>query len=167
MSKSTEFQKYFCHYNDAVYMGGMSAYKKHGKGILLHDDGSCVITDYLHDTPTGHNIIFRDNSITSIAYSSPYEFEISYKASNYIINIPFADGNEQPHGSGILIDYLNHRIYQLQYKKGVLVSKILHLDMKDNVEAFNTNNITKIVGVKHESAFSLTFEKPYKVHVKS
>lgn len=39
--------------------------------------------------------------------------------------------------------------------------------MKDNVEAFNTNNITKIVGVKHESAFSLTFEKPYKVHVKS
>lgn len=35
--------KYFCHYNNAVYQGGMSAYKKHGKGLLLHDDGAAVV----------------------------------------------------------------------------------------------------------------------------
>lgn len=51
-------------------MGGMSAYKKHGKGIMLHDDGSAVITDYLHDTPSGHSIIFRENSITSVLYKN-------------------------------------------------------------------------------------------------
>ena len=59
ISKAADYHKYFCHYNNAVYMGGMSSYKKHGKGLLLHDDGSAVITDYLHDTPTGHSIIFR------------------------------------------------------------------------------------------------------------
>lgn len=70
-SKYADYNKYFCHYNNAVYMGGMSGYKKHGKGIMLHDDGSSVITEYLHDTITGHNILFRDNSVTSIVFSSP------------------------------------------------------------------------------------------------
>lgn len=51
-------------------MGGMSSYKKHGKGILLHDDGSAAITEYLHDTPTGHTVIFRENSISSVFYRS-------------------------------------------------------------------------------------------------
>ena len=37
----------------------MSGFKKHGKGLILHDDGSAVISEYLHDTPTGHNIVFR------------------------------------------------------------------------------------------------------------
>jgi hypothetical protein len=59
ISRSADYNKYFCHYNNAVYMGGISAYKKHGKGVLLHDDGSSVITDYLHDSPTGQTIIFR------------------------------------------------------------------------------------------------------------
>lgn len=74
INRSADYNKYFCHYNNAVYMGGMSGYKKHGKGIMLHDDGSSVITEYLHDTITGHNIIFRDNSITSIVFSSSTEF---------------------------------------------------------------------------------------------
>lgn len=48
----------------------MNAYKKHGKGILLHDDGSSVITDYLHDIPTGHSIIFREHSISSVLHKN-------------------------------------------------------------------------------------------------
>jgi len=51
--------QYLCHYNNAVYMGGMNSYKKHGKGILLHDDGSAVVTEYTNDIPSGHNVIFR------------------------------------------------------------------------------------------------------------
>lgn len=51
--------RYFCHYNNAVYMGGMNAYKKDGKGIVLHDDGSAAITEHLHDNLSGHTIIFR------------------------------------------------------------------------------------------------------------
>lgn len=40
-------------------MGGMNASQKHGKGLLLHDNGASVITEYNHDSPSGHNIIFR------------------------------------------------------------------------------------------------------------
>lgn len=67
----------------------MSAYKKHGRGLLLHDDGAAVITEYLHDTPTGHNIIFRDNSISSVLFKNSSDYEIAYKAGKCIIKIPF------------------------------------------------------------------------------
>lgn len=52
----------------------MSGFKKHGKGLILHDDGSAVISDYLHDTPNGHNIIFRENSIISMLHFNPNDF---------------------------------------------------------------------------------------------
>jgi hypothetical protein len=71
---SINYWKYFCHYSNAVYQGGMSAYKKHGRGLLLCDDGAAVITEYLHDTPSGHNIIFRENSIASVLFKSPVEY---------------------------------------------------------------------------------------------
>ena len=149
INKVTDYNRYFCHYNEGLYMGGMSGYKKHGKGLVLHDDGSAMVSDYLHDTPTGHNIIFRENSLTSILYLSPSEFQIAYKQSHYIILIPFNDGSHKANGPGILLDYYNHRIFRLHYKKGVLCDKILHLDKKDNEDVFSRGKTTKIIGVKH------------------
>ena len=67
--------------------------------------------------------------------------------------IPFNDGTMKANGPGILIDYFNHRIYRLIYKKGVLHDKILHLDRKDNEDVFDKGVHTKILGVKHEQAF--------------
>lgn len=98
----------------------MSSYKKHGKGLIIHDDGSSVISDYLHDTPTGQTIIFRENSLSSMVFSSPHEFDIAYKQGHYILTIPFVDNSFKAHGSGILIDYLNRKIYRLTFKKGNL-----------------------------------------------
>lgn len=57
----------------------MLSSSKHGKGLLLHDDGATVVSEYSHDTPTGHNIIFRDNSITSILFRNALDYEIAYK----------------------------------------------------------------------------------------
>ena len=130
-------------------MGGMSSYKKHGKGLILHDDGSAMISEYLHDTPTGHNIIFRENSITSILYLSMSEFQIAYKQGNYIIMVSFNDGSMRANGGGVLIDYCNHRIYRLGYKKGKLYEKVLHLDKQDNDDVFNRGHPTKVLGIKH------------------
>lgn len=53
-------------------MGGMSGSHKNGKGLLLHDDGASVITEYKNDIPAGHNVIFRENSITSIVFKSEH-----------------------------------------------------------------------------------------------
>jgi hypothetical protein len=62
-------------------MGDMLSSSKHGKGLLLHDDGATVVSEYSHDTPTGHNIIFRDNSITSILFRNALDYEIAYKVT--------------------------------------------------------------------------------------
>jgi hypothetical protein len=35
--------KYFCHYTNAVYMGGMHCFKREGKGIIFLDNGACIV----------------------------------------------------------------------------------------------------------------------------
>jgi len=92
-------------------MGGMSAYKKHGRGIILHDEGAAAITEYQHDTPCGHTIIFRENSITSVLIKSSSEYEIAYKVGRTIIRIPFNDNLHVANGVGVLIDYDQQKIY--------------------------------------------------------
>lgn len=34
----------YVHYNNAIYMGGMTSYKKNGNGIMLIDEGTSMIT---------------------------------------------------------------------------------------------------------------------------
>ena len=40
------------------------------------------------------------------------------------------------------------------------------MDKRDNDDVFNKNTTTRIIGVKHEQAFNLSFEKPNRVHIK-
>ena len=40
---------YYCHYSNAIYMGGADSFKKNGYGILLLDSGACCITYHSHD----------------------------------------------------------------------------------------------------------------------
>lgn len=47
-------------------MGGSDCFKKRGKGILLMDNGSCILCSHMNDVMSDHNIVFRDGSITSI-----------------------------------------------------------------------------------------------------
>ena len=53
----------------------------------------------------------------------------------------------------MLIDYYDHRIFRLVFKRGVLAEKILYLDKRDNDDVFNSSNASRIIGVKHEQAF--------------
>lgn len=56
---------YFCHYKNAMYMGGIKSFKKDGKGILIHDCGVSVITNYMNDLMHGHNIFFSQHCLLS------------------------------------------------------------------------------------------------------
>ncbi len=56
---SSETDVYFCHYKNAMYMGGMKSFKKNGRGIAIHDDGTSIVTCYLNDFKHGHNIYYR------------------------------------------------------------------------------------------------------------
>ena len=163
---SPDPHRFFCHYNNAIYMGGMDNLQRHGRGILLHDDGSSAVTEYSRDVPVGHNIIFRENSITSVLFISSTHYEIAYKVGRVILKVPFADASHRAHGNGVLIDYEQRQIYELVFRGGSLVGKILHLDRKDGDDVFSKNVITRVIGMKHEQAFDLTFDKPDNLHVK-
>jgi hypothetical protein len=56
---------YFCHYKNAMYMGGIKSFKKEGRGILLHDNGTSVISSYYNDLLHGHNIFFMQHCLLS------------------------------------------------------------------------------------------------------
>jgi hypothetical protein len=57
--------EYFCHYKNALYMGGIKSFKKEGRGIILHDSGICLISSYNNDHLHGHNIFFTKKSLLS------------------------------------------------------------------------------------------------------
>jgi hypothetical protein len=59
LSNSNVISKYyFCHYKNAMYMGGMNSFQKNGMGILLYDNGSSVICNHKNDFKHGHHIIY-------------------------------------------------------------------------------------------------------------
>jgi hypothetical protein len=76
------------------------------------------------------------------------------------MKIPFFDNSHQAHGVGVLIDYGQMKIYELVFKRGSLVEKILHLNRENNDDVFRKNVLNKVIGIKHEQAFDLTFDKP-------
>ena len=60
---------YFCHYKNAMYMGGIKSFKKDGKGILLHDGGLSILSSYFNDQMHGHNIFFAHHCLLSAEFS--------------------------------------------------------------------------------------------------
>jgi hypothetical protein len=56
---------YFCHFKNSMYMGGIKAFQKNGIGILLHDNGTNVISSYYNDLLHGHNVFFNDHRMLS------------------------------------------------------------------------------------------------------
>jgi hypothetical protein len=57
-NSQVESKYYFCHYKNAMYMGGMKSFEKHGLGILLHDDGYSVVCNHHNDLKHGHQIVY-------------------------------------------------------------------------------------------------------------
>lgn len=70
---------YYCHYKNAMYMGGIKAFKKDGRGILLHDDGISAITSYYNDLLHGHNIFFDNYGLLSAVYNKNRIVEAVYR----------------------------------------------------------------------------------------
>ena len=66
--KQLESDTYFCHFKNAMYMGGIKAFQKNGKGVLVHDNGASAFTSYHNDMRHGHNVIFMENCLMSIEY---------------------------------------------------------------------------------------------------
>lgn len=125
-----ESEKSFVHYNNAIYMGAMVSYKRNGKGMMLLDDGTSIVSEYCFDTMTGHNVIFRDNWMMSVLFLKNQMFEIVMRTGLCILKLPFYEKENQPNGNGVLIDYLTMKIYHILFQSGKIVKKIVESNKK-------------------------------------
>lgn len=80
---------YFCHYKNAMYMGGIKSFKKDGKGILIHDCGLSVVTNYLNDLMHGHNIFFSQHCLLSAEYVKGKIVDAVYRTDGYMTHINY------------------------------------------------------------------------------
>ncbi len=40
---------FLCNFKNGIFMGNAKNFERHGKGILLYDDGISVIAEFYHD----------------------------------------------------------------------------------------------------------------------
>lgn len=96
--------RYYCHYSNALYMGGMDSFKKNGYGIMLMDSGTCAITCYSHDTPVETHIIFREKSLTIVTLNGKKTKTVTYRSGAYLLTASYNNRNFIE-GIGYLIDF--------------------------------------------------------------
>ncbi len=85
---------YFCHYKNCMYMGGINSFKKDGKGILIHDCGLSVVTNYLNDVMHGHNIFFSQHCLLSAEYVKGKIAEAVYRTDGYMAHLCYNSEGE-------------------------------------------------------------------------
>ncbi len=113
---------YFCHYKNAMYMGGIKSFKKDGKGILIHDNGLSVVTSYLNDLMHGHNIFFSQHCLLSAEYVKGKMVEAVYRTDGYMAHLAY-NNEGQLEGKNKLLNFINKSITYTYFKKGALVEK--------------------------------------------
>lgn len=72
-----------------MYMGGMKSFNKHGRGILIHDNGASVVCNYYNDFKHGHNIVYYENCMMSIIYEKNKVNESVIRLPNYLLYIKY------------------------------------------------------------------------------
>ena len=80
---------YFCHYKNAMYMGGIKSFKKDGRGILIHDNGVSIISNYFNDQMHGHNIFFAQHCLLSAEFNKGKLVEAVYRTDGFLAHLYF------------------------------------------------------------------------------
>jgi hypothetical protein len=87
-----------------MYMGGIKSFQKHGRGLLIHDNGTSVVTSYMNDFKHGHNIYYKNNCILSIEFSKNKIRECVLRIQNYLLFLQY-NNESKLHGKAILVVY--------------------------------------------------------------
>jgi len=103
-------------------MGGIKAFQKNGRGILLHDNGTNLISSYYNDLLHGHNIFFTNYSLLSAEYSKNKLLEAVYRTDGFLL-AAYYNGEGQLDGKSILLNFITKSILYCIFKKGVLTEK--------------------------------------------
>jgi hypothetical protein len=95
-------------------MGGIDCFKKQGKGIILMDNGACIIAEHTHDVMIGHNIIFRDKSLTSIIINANRTKSVCFRSGPYLLYLNMTKDSKNE-GLGFFVYYSQRLLMKLKY----------------------------------------------------
>jgi hypothetical protein len=113
---------YFCHYRNAMYMGGVKNFKKEGKGILLHDNGLSVICSHANDNMHGHNVFFAQHCLLSAQFVKGKMVEAVYRTDGFMAHLVF-NPDQQLEGKCTLFNFTSKSLTYAHFRKGLLLQK--------------------------------------------
>lgn len=139
-------------------MGGIKSFQKHGRGIIIHDNGTSAITSYMNDIKHGHNVYYKENCILSIEFNKNKVKECVLRIPNYLLLIRYNKDNK-PEGKALLAVYESRSIYYILFRKGIVVEKREERDQSIINKFFDLENIEHLVGGDHARALKFDIEK--------
>lgn len=149
---------YFCHYKNAMYMGGIKSFKKDGRGILLHDNGQSVITSYSNDLLHGHNIFFDNYALLSANYNKNKLVELAYRCEGFLVYLNY-NNDKQLEGKTILLNYITKTIIYCKFKRGNMIDKTEETDYSIINRVFQLGQIDFLIGRTHAKIIKYEFDK--------
>jgi hypothetical protein len=103
-------------------MGGVKAFQKNGQGILLHDNGTNMISSYYNDLLHGHNVFFTDHRVLSAEYNKNRLIEAVYRTEGFLMYLQYANDGVLD-GKCVLVNYLLKNILYCVFRKGQITEK--------------------------------------------
>ncbi len=139
-------------------MGGIKTFKKEGKGILLHDNGTSVISSYYNDLLHGHNIFYMQHCLLSAQFNKNKITEAVYRTDGFLL---LANYNPecQLEGRCIILNFVNKNIVYTTFKKGVMTEKSQQTDFSVINRVFDLNDVDFLIGKKHSRALKYDIDK--------
>jgi len=146
--KTTTSALYYCHYKNAMYMGGIKSFKKDGRGILLHDNGISVLTSYYNDLLHGHNIFFDNYGLVSANFVKNKISEVVYRTEGFLVYLNYNNDKELD-GPAILLNYITKAVIHASFKKGNMIDKSEETDYNVINRVFDLGELDFLIGRTH------------------
>ena len=111
---------YFCHYRNAVYMGPVKNFKKEGKGILLHDNGTSLLCHYQNDHLHGLNLLFSQHCLLSAEFNKGKLVEAVYRTYGFLVYLHF-NQDQLLEGKCSLLNFSEKSLTYATFHRGILL----------------------------------------------
>lgn len=141
-------------------MGGVDCFKKNGLGVLFMDNGACALTYYSHDNMIGHNVIFRDKSLTSMIVKTNKTKFLCYRSGPYLLSVHYNQRN-MVDGLGFFVDFSEKKLYKITFYHSKIEKKQQIRDKTLLHKIFVQGDYNDILGDERQAkALKLDFGLP-------
>ena len=90
--------------------------------MLLHDNGVCLLGNYLNDALHGHNIFYAQHCLLSAEFFKGKMTEAVYRTDGFLLQAGIGPEG-QLEGKCHLLNYASRALLKMQFRRGVMVAR--------------------------------------------